>query len=117
MSYRTSNISWSQLQTSRDDLVAALFYAQQLSMARDSAGNPITFVATNSSTIRVQESAADVGNDYPVTFARGVVLTAPVAFPFTLTYDKLGRTNATTFTLSGGGNSVDVVVSGSGYAR
>lgn len=104
------------MQTSRDDLVAALFYAQQLAMARDAAGSEITFVASSSNTIQVQLEGADIGTDYPLSFASGITLSAPAVFPFTLNYDKLGRTSATTFTLNGGGGSVDVNVSGSGYA-
>jgi len=85
-------------------------------MARDGAGSQVTFVATNSSTFRVQLENADIGQSYPFNFANNVVLTSPVAFPFTLNYDKLGRTSATTFTLSGGGTTINVILSGSGYA-
>jgi len=115
-SSRSSSVSWSELQTSRDNLIAALFHAQQVAMARDGAGSQVTFVATNSSTFRVQLENADIGQSYPFNFANNVVLTSPVAFPFTLNYDKLGRTSATTFTLSGGGTTINVILNGSGYA-
>ncbi len=115
VSYQRGSISWAQLQTSRDDLVAALFYAQQVAMARDDADNPVTFVATSSS-IRVQVDGADIGRDYPLSLMEGVTLSNAGGLPLTLNYDKLGRTTATTFSLSGGGSSIDVIVSSSGYA-
>jgi len=115
-SSRSSSVSWSELQTSRDNLIAALFHAQQVAMARDGVGSQVTFVATNSSTFRVQLENVDINQSYPFNFANNVVLTSPVAFPFTLNYDKLGRTSATTFTLSGGGTTLDVILNGSGYA-
>jgi MSHA pilin protein MshC len=110
-----NSVSWAQLQTSRDNLVAALFYAQQVAMSRDDVGSQVTFVASNAD-IRIQVNNANIGTDYPFSFINGIVLSNDDGLPLTLNYDKLGRTTATTFTLSGGGSSIDVNVSSSGYA-
>lgn len=103
------------LQTSRDDLVAALFYAQQIAMARDRATNPVQLVTT-STTLSVTENAVALlngGTQYPLLLPSGVTVTAR-----TLNYDKLGRIPAaTSFTLTRGSDTLTVQVSGSGYAR
>ncbi len=103
------------LQASRDDLVAALFYAQQIAMARDSSTNPVQLVTT-STTLSVTENAAALlngGTQYPLSLPSGVTVTAR-----TLNYDKLGRIPAaTSFTLTRGADTLTVQVSGSGYAR
>ena len=103
-----------QLLTSRDTIVAALAHAQQIAMARDSATNPIT-VVVGVSTIDVQENgvSVDLPNvDYPLSFANGVSATAGTG---TLSYDKLGRTAATTINLNSGGATI--TVEASGYAH
>lgn len=103
-----------QVQQSRDDTVAALLFAQQVAMARDSASNPIRFVSSGNS-ITVQENGSDLINgslQYPFNLPAGISLETA-----TLNYDKLGRTTATGLTLSKGSNSVEIQISGSGYAR
>ena len=105
----------SAVQASRDDLIAALFYAQQIAMARDSNTNPIR-VVTTANSISVTENGVALLHgsvQYPLTLTSGVVL-APAT---TLNYDKLGRTNASAFTLSRNGVSLSVSVSDSGYAN
>jgi len=107
-------VSDASLLTSRDQLIAALSHAQQVAMARDSAANPVTFVAT-ATTFDVQENGSSVdlpGVDYPITLPNGVTITAGTG---TLDYDKLGRTTATTISLNSGGASV--TVEASGYAH
>lgn len=103
------------VKASRDDLVAALFYAQQIAMARDSAANPIVFIAASNSVSVTEGGSALVhaGTQYPLALTSGVSL-SPVR---SLSYNKLGQTTATTFTLTRGGASATVVVSASGYAN
>ena len=111
----TDTDTGSAVQASRDDVVAALFYAQQIAMARDSNANPIRVVATASS-ISVTENGAPLLHgsvQYPLTLNSGVVL-APALI---LNYDKLGRTNVAAFTLSRNGASLSIAVSDSGYAN
>ncbi|MDO3388173.1 type II secretion system protein [Gilvimarinus sp. SDUM040013] len=95
------------VQASRDDLVAALFFAQQLAMARDNI--QVTVAATSVNVTENGTALSDSG--YPLNFASGVTASA-AAF----NYDKLGRTNPTAITLTSDGTSATVNVSGSGYA-
>lgn len=97
--------------TARDDIVAGLFYAQQVAIARSDGGS-IAFVSTTTS-FDIQENGNSLtgGAAYPLTLPTGITMT-----PATLTYDKLGRTTATTLTISGDGQSVTINVSDSGYA-
>jgi len=104
------------VQASRDDVIAALFYAQQIAMARDSAINPIQ-LRTTSTSVSVTENGAPLlhaGVQYPQVLGSGVTLSATVT---PLDFDKLGRTAASSFTLSKGGVSATVTVSDSGYAN
>lgn len=105
------------LSSSRDDTVAALFYAQQLAMARDSTGNPVTFVIVDNNTITVRENGTDLATgpvSYPLDFPSGVTISPAT---LTLDYDKLGRTSGTTLTLSHSGSNATVIVTDSGYAQ
>lgn len=103
----------SAIQSSRDDLIAALFFAQQQAMMRQN----ISLIVT-SDTITVAESGVPIkvsSDYYPLRLPKGVSIN-----PVTLSYDKLGRTTATTITLTGSGNSSGVSarvrVEASGYA-
>jgi MSHA pilin protein MshC len=114
VSSRFSDTIVFKLQQSRDDTVAALLFAQQVAMARDSVSNPIRFVSSGNS-ITVQENGTNLINgsvQYPFNFPSGVSLDSS-----TLNYDKLGRTSAISLTLNKDATSVDIEVSGSGYAR
>lgn len=104
-----------QLQAGRDDLVAALFYAQQIAMARDSAANPIQLATTANSVSVTENSTAllHAVTQYPLSLPSGVFL-SPIT---TLNYDKLGQTTATIFTLTKGSSTATVTVSASGYAN
>ena len=98
------------IQTSRDDLIAALFFAQQTAMARDN----ISLVVT-AGAVSVKESGTPIvlnNKFYPLSFPTGVTAT-----PATFTYDKLGRTTAGSVTLSKSGTSVTVTVEATGYAH
>ena len=100
-----------QTMAARDDIVAGLFYAQQIAMARGGGGNPVQFVSSGTA-IDVRESGNSLGGIYPLALPQGFTLTA-----ITLNYDKLGRTAATSLTLSDGDNSAAIEVSGAGFAR
>jgi len=114
--YQSGSNSWGQAQASRDDLVAALFYAQQTAMAQDGPGREITFVAGTSSSICVEREGTALSTLYPLSLPTGVTMSVAGGFPLTLNYDKLGRTSATVITITSNGISVDVTVNGSGYA-
>jgi MSHA pilin protein MshC len=115
---RLGSISSANLQAGRDDLIAALFFAQQTAMAR----NNIQLVLTATS-VSVTENGAALkvhSKGYPLNFPSGVTVTTVPPLP--LTYDKLGRivgaSAATTITLSGsGGLSASVQLEASGYAH
>jgi len=108
---RLGSAGTAPIQSSRDDLIAALFFAQQQAMMRPN----ITLQVTVNS-ISVNENGSPIaGTHYPLAMPAGVALT-----PVNLTYDKLGRTTATDITLMGSGNSsgvsATVRVDASGYA-
>jgi len=117
---RIGSIASTNLNASRDDLIAALFFAQQAAMARSNIQLIIT-----SNSVSVTENGTPLivhSKGYPLSFATGVTATtAPGSIPLTLTYDKLGRVTsgaATTITLSAtGGMSAVVIVEASGYAH
>lgn len=110
---RLGPLGTAPIQSGRDDLIAALFFAQQQAMMR----SKITLVVTGSS-ISVNENNVPLKistDHYPLAMPKGVSLS-----PITLAYDKLGRTTATNITLTGSGNSSGVSarirVESSGYA-
>jgi MSHA pilin protein MshC len=108
---RMNSISSANLQAGRDDLITALFFAQQSAMARSN----IQLILT-SGAVSVTENGTPLivhNKGYPLSFPSGVTSTTA-----TLAYDKLGRTTATNVTLSGaGGSSVVVRIEASGYAH
>lgn len=115
---RVGSVGTAAIQSGRDDLIAALFFAQQTAMMRPN----ITLEVTNNS-ISVNENGVPItGTHYPLAMPAGVALdiVGPLIPPRTLSYDKLGRTTATTITLTGSGNSSGVLariaVEASGYA-
>lgn len=106
-----------RLMTVRDDLLAALAFAQQIGMARSRTDNPVTF--TYSATgFAVTENAVPLRNgllQYPLQLPSGITLTASAASP--VSFDKLGRTEARVFTLVSGSVATTVTLSGAGYAQ
>jgi MSHA pilin protein MshC len=110
---RLGSVSSANLHASRDDLIAALFFAQQTAMAR--SNNNIQLIVT-AAAVNVTEAGAPIvvhSKGYPLNFSSGVTAT-----PATLTYDKLGRTTATTITLTAtGGLSAIVTIEATGYAH
>jgi MSHA pilin protein MshC len=110
---RMGSSSTAPIQSSRDDLIAALFFAQQQAMMRSNIKLVLT---TNTISVEENNIPIKVTSDYyPLVVAKGVTLT-----PVTLIYDKLGRTTPTNITLTGSGNSSGVSarvrVEASGYA-
>jgi MSHA pilin protein MshC len=110
-----------QLQSSRDQVVAAFFSAQQLAMAQ-AAPVRLTIIAPNQIDIR-QDSDGDgdfgdeaslqlAGTRYPFSLLVNQALT-PAIFNF----DRLGRTAATSLSLSQSDVSKEILVSATGYIR
>ena len=108
---RLGSVNSANIQAGRDDLIAALFFAQQTAMAR----NNIQLIITVN-TVSVTENGIPIkvhAQGYPLAFPSGVTTT-----PVTLSYDKLGRTTATTISLSAtGGLSASITLEASGYAH
>lgn len=111
---RFSNAGASAL-AGRDDFVAALFYAQQVAMARASSTNSVQLQVNASGTqVTVNQTQAPV-NLLSVAMPNNVVI-APA--PATLSYTKLGTTTASNFTVtSTDGSNATVIVEATGYAR
>ena len=110
---RLGTISSTNIQAGRDDLIAALFFAQQTAMARST--NNIQVIITANAVSVTESNTPLVVHDkgYPLNFPTGVTAT-----PFTFTYDKLGRTSGGNIVLSAsGGQSAIVVLEASGYAH
>jgi MSHA pilin protein MshC len=112
---RLGSVSTANLQAGRDDLIAALFFAQQSAMARSNIQ-----VILTANSVSVTENGTPLivhSKGYPLTFPSGVTTTSK-----TLTYDKLGKVTAPatpiTITLSAnGGASATVTLEESGYAH
>jgi MSHA pilin protein MshC len=110
---RLGSVGTAPVQSGRDDLIAALFFAQQQAMMRSNIKVEIT---TDSVSVNENDVPIRISTDhYPLAMPNGVTLS-----PITLAYDKLGRTTATNITLTGSGNSsgVSAIVrlEASGYA-
>jgi MSHA pilin protein MshC len=107
---RLGSVNTANLQAGRDDLIAALFFAQQTAMARS---NIQLILTTNSVSVTENGSPIVVhSKGYPLSFPSGVTTSAK-----TLSYDKLGRTTATTITLNANSASALVTVEATGYAH
>jgi len=117
---RLTDTGQQQVQSGRDDVVAALFSAQQLAMVRSSGVRLITSAtqvdirldANNNGIFLPAESLLIAGTQYPVDLPFGVTLSAA-----TFDYDRLGRTSAANLTIAKGSASATITVSDSGYAN
>lgn len=114
---RLGPVSTAAVQSSRDDIIAALFFAQQTAMMRSSGDNIIRLELTPQS-VSVTENGQPIrvaADYYPLALPQGVSAT-----PATFVFDKLGRTTANSITLTGSGNtagtSAVIQVEASGYA-
>lgn len=112
ISSRFPDSNAASVQTSRDDIIAALFFAQQTAMARDNIQLSITAntinVTENGNPIRIHSDA------YPLALPSGVSVTA---VPATFSYDKLGKTTPGSITVTRDGVSATITVEASGYAH
>lgn len=113
---RFTSTDTSRVQTSRDDVIAALFFAQQVAMARASNSNTVRFLFS-SSQVSVEENGTPLNNGgviYPLSLPANVSLSSTRSGPYD--FDKLGRTRAAVLTLSSGSSSAQIQLSASGYA-
>ncbi|MEN0035822.1 MAG: type II secretion system protein [Cellvibrio sp.] len=116
---RLDSVRVSAVQSGRDDLIAALFFAQQTAMAR-TGQNRVIRLQISAGQISVTENVIGTGAStkiiYSIAMPRGATLTPAVI----LSYDKLGRTTPQNIMVTGSGNSAGVTASvrleGSGYA-
>jgi MSHA pilin protein MshC len=117
---RLGSVNSANLQAGRDDLIAALFFAQQTAMARDNIQLIIT-----ASSVSVTENGTPIkvhAQGYPLNFPSGVTATTSASpSSLTLNYNRLGRTGgaaANTIVLSAaGGLSASITLEESGYAH
>jgi MSHA pilin protein MshC len=111
---RVGSINTAAVQAGRDDVIAALFFAQQTAMMRSNIQ-----VVVNATSISVTENGTplQVPTQYPLAMPNGISLSAS---PAIFSYDKLGRTTEGTVSLTGSGNTQGttavVKVDASGYA-
>lgn len=111
--FRAGSLGTAPVQAGRDDVIAALFFAQQQAMMRPN----ISLVLTeNSVSVNENGNPIQVSSDYyPLAMPKGVVLPNLI-----LSYDKLGRTTAREIIVTGAGNSsgvsATIQVDASGYA-
>lgn len=117
---RINPASTAAVQAGRDDIIAALFFAQQTAMMRSSGGNiRVEFTGTSVSVTENGSPIAVNANYYPLSLPQGVGVQTSVAGNV-FQFDKLGRTSAGTITLTGSGNSAGtsavIQVEASGYA-
>jgi MSHA pilin protein MshC len=111
---RINAVGASRVQASRDDVIAALFFAQQLAMSRSNIQ-----VIVSATAIDVRENGVSVKPDlnfYPLNMPTGISLNSS---PSTFAYDKLGRTSAGLIQIqtSDGTYSVNVNLESTGYAH
>ncbi len=110
---RINAVGASRVQASRDDVIAALFFAQQLAMSRSNIQ-----VSVSAGAIDVRENGVSVKLDssfYPLNMPTGISLTPTSP---TYSYDKLGRTSAGSIQVqtADGVYSASVTIEASGYA-
>ena len=102
------------VQTSRDDLVAALFFAQQKAMAQ--SGVTLVLSTTSVNVLKNGNPITLHQDAYPLTFVSGVSVSPSQNY----TYNKLGQITdlaaTAQLTVQKGGTSAVVTVEPSGYA-
>ena len=112
---RFDNADTVAVQTGRDQVLNALFVAQQLAMVRSSDDS--VQVRLDATSVNIIENAAPLnrgGVSYPLTLPEGVSITSGTG---DYDYDKLGRTAPATIALSRGGTSASIELEASGYAH
>lgn len=108
-----------QIQAGRDQLLSALVIAQQIAMAQSNGVQ----VFTSGSTIDIRvdsngdgvfgagESVSYAGTRYPLLITGGVSFSSAV-----VAFDRRGYTSPNSITAVKGSHSVDVTITGTGYA-
>lgn len=108
-----------QMQASRDQVVTAFFSAQQRAMVQTS---PVRLSLSSPNQIDVREDSDGDGSfadesslrlggvQYPIALLSSQSLTAA-----TFDFDRLGRTSASTLTLSQNSNTVAITVGATGH--
>ena len=102
------------VQSSRDDLVAALFFAQQKAMAQSDISLQI-----NTGSVTVARGGNDITihqDAYPQLFASGVTASNSLSFNYNKLGAIVGLTEPEQVTLQKGGTSATVTIEPSGYA-
>lgn len=103
------------LQSAKSDVLAALIFARETSMARTASTTGVQLITT-STTIDVQIDSTSVlsGHEsYPLTLKDSVIISAGSG---NLSFNRLGETTPHTITLSQGEFSSSITISGVGYA-
>lgn len=113
---RLGPVNTAAVESGRDDIIAALFFAQQTAMMRSNGGNIKLVLESNSVSVTENNVPIVVSSDYyPLSLPTGVSTSSHL-----FVFDKLGRTTAATITLTGSGNnsgtSAQIQVEASGYA-
>lgn len=111
---RMSGFSASHVQASRDDVIAAFFFAQQLAMSEN---NVQVLVTANAIDVQRNNVSMRLGSDfYPLTMPSDITLTSSSA---QFVYDKLGRTSAGNIQVqtTDGRYSSQVQLEATGYAH
>lgn len=112
---RFDNADTAAVQTGRDQVLNALFVAQQLAMARSPDDSvQVSLSATSVDITENDVSLTRSGVSYPLTLPEGVSITGGTG---DYDYDKLGRTTPATIALSRGGTSASITLEASGYAH
>lgn len=109
-----------QLQGGRDVMVSALFVAQQKAMSQTApvqlttAGSQvdIRLDSNGDGSFSAAESINIAGQQYPITLPGNVSASSS-----TIQYDRLGRTAATSMTVSSASASVVIQISATGFAH
>ncbi|HEY7774573.1 MAG TPA: type II secretion system protein [Marinagarivorans sp.] len=109
-----------ELQAARDQVVAALFHAQQKALYTPHSVRVILLAGSvdvradiNGDGLFPASESIRVGAvQYPLTLVSGVQVSS-----HTLNYSSLGEVPATDVTVSKGGKSVEVAISASGFAQ
>ncbi len=119
---RFSSSAIASVQTARDQLMSSLSQAQQIAMARSSAGTTIQ-LTIDTNRLNLTENGISLqllSDNYPEDLPPGVSITSGTGI---LSYDKLGRVfdqmdNPVnkTITLSRGGTTATIHLEATGYA-
>ncbi|MGS2717654.1 pilus assembly FimT family protein [Eionea flava] len=103
------------LQRAKNQTMATLIFARETAMAR-SDGSAVITVVISDNGVDVRNNGTSIDNlnqRYPLIFENNVSLTSEESV---LTFSALGETTANVISLTEGERSVDITISGAGYA-